>query len=280
MVTSVSQVIQTKLFKLLRKMKIGVIGAGFVGSAIINAHDQDTLVIRDPAKGFNTPLSDFYDCDAIFVSVPSPQTQSGECDTSILEEVIDSLSFYNYGPIISKVTAPPSVYTKLQAKSINLVFAPEFLVAAKANMDYLYGKFSMIGGKSFTCVEKAEQVIRRGQRFLQDVAYCTIEEAALAKYTINSFLSLKVAYLNQIYELANSLEINYNNVKDLIKLDATRLGNSHFDVPGPDTYFGFGGACFPKDTAALLFESQKHESELSILKEAIVYNKLLRDDPL
>lgn len=265
-------------------MKIGIFGLGFVGNAVLHAHTlcEDTIIACDPPKGIVTSPEELLDCEAIFVCVPSPQKEDGSCDVSILIEVLNQLKAINYrkGPIISKVTAPPAIYKQLQEQHENLVFAPEFLVAKTATQDYLRGEFLIVGGASLVYVEKAVRVISRGQKYLITVEQVSIEEAAMAKYTINSFLSLKVAYLNQIYDLCKKENIEYNNIKKLIKLDSLRLGNTHFDVPGPDTLRGFGGACFPKDTSAILYESDIFDSKLTILEEAIRYNKTLREDIL
>lgn len=266
-------------------MKIGIFGLGFVGNAVLHAHQNnlnDTIIACDPPKGIYTTPEELLDCEAIFVCVPSPQKADGSCDVSILVEVLNQLKAINYrkGPIISKVTAPPAIYKKLQEEHENLVFAPEFLVAKTANEDYLNGEFLIVGGASLVYVEKAVRVISRGQHNLIRIKQSSIEEAAMAKYIINSFLSLKVAYLNQIFDLCKAENIDYNNVKHLIKLDESRLGKTHYDVPGPDTFRGFGGACFPKDTAAILYESNIFDSKLSILEEAINYNKTLREDIL
>ena len=254
---------------------IGLIGCGFVGGAIKNAHDLYGIKINvyDLAKGYDTDFGVIKNCDYIFIAVPSPTSPSGECDTSILEETLERLEGSD-AVIISKVTAPPSVYKKLQQKYKNLVGVPEFLVAATAQQDYLDETFCIIGGDQYYC-KLAEQVIRLTQRNIQTVKYCKIEEASLTKYTINCFLALKVSFLNQINDYCQTTEINYNAIKELIKSD-DRLGNSHFDVPGPDGQRGFAGACFPKDTSALFYEGNSQNIDFSILNSAIQYNKTLR----
>ena len=186
--------------------------------------------------------------------MPSPTSENGECDTSILENVLDNLSGME-GVIISKVTAPPGVYSKLQVVHPNLVHAPEFLVAATANEDYINGYFAFIGGE-LEYAQKAEAIIRASQPSLRDVTYCTITEASLAKYTINSFLATKVVFMNQIYDLAQQLGVDYGALSNLLKSEK-RFGESHLRVPGPDGSRGFAGACFPKDTAALVYEAQR-----------------------
>ena len=72
-------------------MKVGIIGLGFVGSAVKSAYDNVNIqtVCNDPAKGINASHEEMSNTDAIFICVPSPQAADGSCDTSILEEVLN-----------------------------------------------------------------------------------------------------------------------------------------------------------------------------------------------
>jgi len=257
-------------------MKIGIIGLGFVGGAINHAYQLQniTIVAHDPAKNIEADKTELFSCDGIFVCVPSPSLDDGACDTSILESVLENLKDYK-GVIISKVTCPATVYAALQRKYSNLVHAPEFLVAATAKEDYVLGEFSIIGGKIDYC-EKAFLIIEKGQTKLNKKLFCTIEEASMIKYTINSFLATKVIFMNQIKDLCTSINADYANVVKGIKFDP-RLGTSHFDVPGPDGKYGFGGACFPKDTKALSYMASKLEKPFALLDKAIDINNKIRN---
>ena len=267
----------------IRKMitdKVGIIGLGFVGSAInssleMTMHSRLTLV--DPAKGYTDKIEDCVNCTGIFVCVPSPMGDDGSCDTSILESVLTQLKDVGYnGVIISKCTAPPDVYERLNAEYPNLVHAPEFLTAVNAVSDYENGSFAMIGGRVPAYQREAERIIRISQSLLgENVVYCSIGEAALAKYTINSFLATKVIFMNEIYNLSQKLGLRYEVVAAMYTMDP-RIGKSHTVVPGPDGAFGFGGACFPKDTAALLKIAEQHGSDMMVLDAAVKKNTLLR----
>lgn len=260
-------------------MKIGIIGLGFVGTAIKLAYAKTDveLVLIDPAKGYHHSYEDLMSTDAVFVSVPSPQSDDGSCDTSILENVLDKLWEMEYpNVIISKVTAPPSVYDMLQDKHLNLVHAPEFLTAVNANEDYANGTFLILGGKSFTHLQMAEDVIRIGQEKIKtDVHYCQIGEASMAKYVINCWLATKVIFMNEINNLALAHGYNYNNIRDAFILDK-RIGTSHTQVPGPDGEYGFGGYCFPKDTSALLHHAEGMNVDLTVLQTAVFKNNAIR----
>lgn len=258
-------------------VSIGIIGLGFVGNAIASAmRDQCRLVLVDidPHKNVNR-FDELFQCDAIFVCVPSPSKESGECDTSILENVLYNLKDFK-NVIISKTTAPPDVYRKLAALYPNLVHSPEFLTARNAMGDYLSGKFTIIGGNIKAYLHEANSIIRMGQRNIETTYYCKIEEAAFMKYVINSFLATKVVFMNEMATLANNLDIDWNMIRHLIALDSRRIGNSHTQVPGHDGHYGFGGMCFPKDTAALLKLSEKYNTNLNVLESAIKKNTLIR----
>lgn len=257
-------------------MKIGLIGLGFVGSSVKNAYDVAGIetVCLDPGKGIVNPIEKILDTDAIFVAVPSPKNADGSCDTTILENILADLKSYQ-GVIISKVTAPPDVYKHLIKLYPNLVHAPEFLVASTAQQDYLDSEFAIVGGNVDYC-KPALDIIKLGQTKISEYRFCSIEEASLSKYAINCFLSTKVIFMNQLKDIAEGSDADYNVIKDCIKLDK-RLGNSHFDVPGPDGSLGFGGACFPKDTSSLNFYSKSIDKHFTLLDKVIEINNEIKN---
>jgi UDPglucose 6-dehydrogenase len=262
------------------KTKIAIIGLGFVGNAIHRALDgwmsDDTIAVIDPAKGYNTRYDSIKDFDAAFVCVPSPQGADGTADVSILERVLQDLNDTDFkGVIISKVTAPPNVYQKLQESYPNLVHAPEFLTAANAEVDYLKGRFSIIGGAVTAYRNEAERIIRMTQASLNTVLHCSIQEAALAKYSINSFLATKVVFMNELASLADKLDCDWETIRKAVALDH-RIGTSHMQVPGPDGEYGFGGMCFPKDTSALMRCAEQAGVSMSVLDTAAKTNLIIR----
>lgn len=261
-------------------MKVGFIGLGFVGNAILQAYKDDfsiETICVDPAKGYQNTYKDLLATDGVFVCVPSPQGEDGSCDTSILESVLETLKNLDYhGVIISKVTAPPAVYTRLQEQYPNLVHAPEFLTAANAVRDYANSEFAIIGGKVAAYRNEAERIIKAGlmNRSI-DVMHCSIAEASLAKYTINCFLATKVTFMNEMHKLSEKLGCDYKKIAEMVKSDK-RIGTSHMQVPGPDGAFGFGGMCFPKDTSALLKYAEEAGAEMMVLNAAVRKNTFLR----
>lgn len=257
---------------------VGIIGLGFVGTAILESlkWELTEIIVIDPAKGFSNSYDDIKNCSAVFVCVPSPQNHDGSCDTSILESVLAELKNAEYnGVIISKCTAPPDTYIRLNDLYPNLVHSPEFLTAANASRDYKNGQFSIIGGKIAAYCREAERFIKWTQPSLMHIEHCEIGEAALAKYTINSFLATKVVFMNEIYEITKAAGLEYNTIAKLVSLDS-RFGKSHLQVPGQDDKLGFGGMCFPKDTSALLKYAENNNINLNVLNAAVKKNILLR----
>jgi UDPglucose 6-dehydrogenase len=261
------------------EVKIGIIGLGYVGSAILNSISDRfgmEIVIIDPDKGHTSTYNDLAGAEAVFVCVPTPRSDSGNCDTSILEDVLARLHNIRYtGVIISKCTAPPNVYQKLNEQYPNLVHVPEFLTAADAMRDYLNGSFGIIGGSIKAYMNEAERFTKISQQNLKTIVHCDIGEAALAKYAINSFLATKVVFMNELHKVAEAAGLDYNVIATMIKLDL-RIGDSHMRVPGPDGTFGFGGHCLPKDTEALLSLSKDLGVTMQVLETALKKNLLLR----
>jgi len=257
-------------------MKVGIVGVGFVGHAVKNAYDiaEVETVCIDFAKGYTATYEEIYTCDAVFVCVPSPVAADGSCDTSYLESVMLQLSRYT-GVIISKVTAPPAIYIKLQKEYPTLIHAPEFLRAVSADQDYLDGTIAILGGDPAQSAI-AKPIILKAQTKITKITYIPIGEASIVKYLENCFLATKVVFMNEIASLAKEAGLDYNIIKEAVQYDE-RQGTSHFDVPGPDGEYGFGGHCFPKDTSAMLKYAGDLGVDLSVLSQAVAKNKSIRN---
>ncbi len=256
--------------------KIGIIGHGFVGEAITqNIISTFTPIIIDPAKGYTATYYEIKkDCSAVFVCVPSPQGVDGSCDTSIVENVFNQLEGYT-GTIISKVTAPPEFYERWNCKLPNLVYVPEFLRAESSLMDFGNTEWIIVGGSVVAYQREAARILKEIQPSIKQVEYCGIGQAAFVKYSINSFLATKVVFMNELNQLAQNHNYDWKHLAYLIKIDR-RIGDSHCAVPGSDGQYGFGGACFPKDTEALLKYAEDRGINLNILHSAVKKNTLLR----
>ncbi len=101
--------------------------------------------------------------------------------------------------------------------------------------------------------------------------------AEMVKYLTNTFLSVKVSFANEIYQLCNKLNIDYDKVVEYATHDE-RLGNSHWSVPGHDGDFGFGGHCFPKDLSALISLTNELGTLNNVLNATKQTNDIVRND--
>jgi UDPglucose 6-dehydrogenase len=92
----------------------------------------------------------------------------------------------------------------------------------------------------------------------------------------NCMLAMKVIVNNELYELARALDLDWERLSNIAKTDS-RLGNTHWAVPGPDGFRGYGGACFPKDTSALDHLAKSQVIDMPMLSTAIKSNKRYRN---
>ena len=244
-------------------MKIGIVGQGFVGTAVKeglkNYYEIDTYDIKD--NNDSTYMNVLVlESDVIFVCVPTPMRKDGSCDTSIVESVvneIDEISYDDYviesghKTIVIKSTIPPGTTERLnkECKNISIVFIPEFLTEANFIEDFKNQDRIIIGGPRPASTKVRQLFYKVFPKAHIIKTSSTIAE--MVKYTTNTFLSTKVSFANEIKMICDKVGIDYDKVIEYATHD-DRLGHSHWSVPGPDGHLGFGGSCFPKDINALL----------------------------
>ena len=201
----------------------------------------------------------------------------GEQDLSILKSIYKELKqINNESLVILKSTVSPENLKDLNLK-YEFVYNPEFLREKTAEKDFIEGSLIIFGGKHSLC-KKASNFYNKYTNCIQEEHFFTdFVTASLVKYSINSFLASKVIFFNQLNDIfkKSGAEDNWENFINLVSKDA-RIGNSHMQVPGHDGRKGYGGACFPKDSAALLKFSKNLEVEFSLLKESININNEIR----
>jgi len=266
--------------------KIGVIGQGFVGTAVKegmkNYYDVRTFDINGNC---NEPSLDelISQVKETFLCLPTPMKKSGECDLSIVRKCLNSISniveFYQKENfiVIIKSTIPPGTTEQLnkEFKYLHIAFNPEFLTEANAVEDYKNQNRIIIGAER-PYSSRVKQIFAKAFPKVPIIkTSSTIAETI--KYVTNTFLSMKVSYANEIYKLCEGLNIDYDKVIEYARYD-DRLGNSHWSVPGPDGDFGFGGHCFPKDIAALQYVMKTLDIDSTMLDATIKKNEMVRTD--
>ena len=236
-------------------MKIGIVGQGFVGTAVRegfkNYFDVETFdIIKDSTCNSLLELSNL--SDVIFVCLPTPMEINGDCHLDIVENTLLGLDVIEKcKTIVVKSTIPPGTTRKWNKKFKNLqiVFNPEFLTEANSINDFKNQTRIIIGGP-----KRASSKIRRiFTKAFPKVKIIKTDStyAEMVKYVTNSFLATKVSFANEMYQICEGLDIDYDKVVEYVKYDE-RIGNTHLNVPGPDGDFGYGGHCFPKDIGALI----------------------------
>ncbi len=265
----------------MNKLKLGIVGKGFVGGSVAYGFDQNVeQIIVDPLHSQIT-LKECVDKkpSMIFICVPTPQGSDGDVDVTIARSVFKELDTLEYeGVVVIKSTITPNHLTSFtEDYNLHIVYNPEFLTEANAHWDFCNPPVQILGGDWKDCEKVERAYVRHSSVKIVPTFKTDIITASLLKYTINSFLATKVTFMNELHALhTNSgAESSWEQFTDMLKRD-TRIGDSHLQVPGPDGSFGFGGHCFPKDTSAFVHYSEKQNALLNLLEKAININKKVR----
>lgn len=269
--------------------KIACVGCGFVGSAVsagFNLLLGDKVDIREYDKYKDTESLETVvnHSDILFIALPTPMNEDGSCDISIIESVIEEVNSIAKRPksIIVKSTIPPGTTQKLQDKypKHTLIFSPEFLTEKRSFEDVLEQDRIFLGFTSnkehFARVDKLFQDFASAQKKPAIIVRVPSQQAEFLKYATNAFLATKIAFCNEIYDVCEAINVDYNSVRDLLKLDK-RIGSSHLSVPGPDGKRMFGGKCLPKDLNSLIFFARENGVDPLLLDTVWTKNIMLRE---
>lgn len=248
-------------------MNITIAGYGFVGKAHEMIFQQaGNINIVDP-KINNNRVYD-YKTDALVICVATPQSENGACEMSHVYDVLTDADKSIPILIKSTISLEGWQYIRENFPEHNLTFSPEFLREANYLNDIRNLDNILIGGDGVDFWQTIFKNVFTNLSF----TVASVEELILIKYFRNSFLATKVAFFNQIYDLCDKLNLNYDAVANGIGIDS-RITSSHTQVTEQR---GFGGHCFPKDTSAILHTANGVDYDLTILREAVEYNKNIR----
>ena len=237
---------------------IGIIGQGFVGTAVneglakhykIETYD----IVKDSTC---SSLEELYSkSNIIFLCLPTPMEKDGSCHLGIIEPVLKELNELGKTIVVVKSTIPPGTTEKWNKRytNIDIVFNPEFLTEANSIEDFKNQNRIIVGGPR-PATTKVARVFRKAFPKVPIIKTGSTY-AEMVKYVTNTFLATKVSFANEMYEICEYLDIDYDKVIEYAMHD-DRLGYSHWNVPGPDGDFGYGGHCFPKDVKALINVAQ------------------------
>ena len=277
-------------------MNIGIIGYGTVGKAVAKGFEKkaqlyiyDPLYRADSGERFCSSITEVYRaCEFSFICVPTPQKLKipddvyGEFDSTILDSCMEVIAQEKFSSskivVIASTVLPSKVKEYLETwPDMNIVISPELLTEKNAIQDFLNPDCRVIGGEPDH--SHALQKLYEDYSECQPckVGYCSAVNAAYIKYMRNTYLAIKVSMMNQFYDLFEQMDStdSWEDIAAILHYDS-RLGGSHYNVPGHDGDRGWGGKCLPKDSGALYHYAVGQDIEMTLLKAALEYNKKIR----
>jgi UDPglucose 6-dehydrogenase len=256
--------------KKLEKLKSGIV--------TIYEPGLDILFHRNIAKKrlqFSDDLkSSVLSSEIIFLCLPTPQGGDGSADLKQVFKVANDIGKIlkesgdnEFKIIVNKSTVPVGTcreVTKiLSGSGINnfeIVSNPEFLREGFAVDDFMKPDRIVVGAISQKVFEKLNELYEPFVRQGNPIYEMDPESSEVTKYAANSYLAMRITFMNELANFCEAVGANVDNVRKAIGSD-TRIGK-RFLFPG----IGYGGSCFPKDVRALIKTSDEHNSSMKILK--------------
>lgn len=246
-------------------MKIGIVGYGHVGKLMHKEIEE--AIIYDPMLNIGSK-EEINTCDSVYIAVPTPIGKDGKCDTSIVEGVLEWLD-------VDLVILRSTVYVGFtdyaaEKYGLTIVFQPEY-----------YGEtpnhpFSEPHSKNWICLGGTEKAIKLGletynsyKKIETKVISGPAKDMEMAKYMENSFLAAKVTFVNEMYDIAKSLGVNFEIAREAWLADP-RIGESHSKVFLDAR--GYSGKCLPKDIANIQRQAKENNVDSKLIDSIILKN--------
>jgi UDPglucose 6-dehydrogenase len=232
---------------------------------------------KDGRLKFTTDLEEgIKEAEVIFLALPTPPGEDGSADLKYILGVADHIGkvLDHYAVLVDKSTVPVGTAEKVHAKvaanakvDFDVVSNPEFLREGVAVEDFMKPDRVVVGTRS----ERAKAIMERLYAPLvrqgNPVIFMDERSAEMTKYAANSFLAMKITFMNEMANLCELAGADVDNVRKGIGTDS-RIGK-RFLFPG----IGYGGSCFPKDVQALGKTAQEYDYDFKILKSIMLVNE-------
>jgi UDPglucose 6-dehydrogenase len=255
--------------------KVDLLNAGRIPIMEVGLEEIVQRGIATESLSFTTNLKRGVEsAEFVFLCLATPQSENGSADLSILMSAVESISLLvkSGSVVITKSTVPIGTFSEIERvlnrSDVSVASNPEFVREGSAVLDFMQPDRIVIGSRD-------EGTSRRVASIYSELdAPVLITDPASAetiKHASNSFLAIKLSYINAIAIICEMYGADALDVAAGMGLDH-RIG-SEFLKPGP----GWGGSCFPKDTSALLFMANQKGYKFAILREAVAVNQVVQD---
>lgn len=252
-------------------------GQGVVGLATERllrfCSSVDRIEFDDPPKRIYADNWD--DADWNIICVPTPLSsldqQSLEIK-SVVDAVVNAQSRGFTGTYVIRSTLSLDTIGSFDWLGEKLIIWPEFVRADHWEQDAVNPKLMLFGGEDSVRFSNLFGMMPRTH-----MMHVSPRTAVLIKLAVNAFLATKVTFANQMHALCQEHGIDYALLEEAFKHES-RLGKTHWSVPGPDGQMGFGGACLPKDTAALMHELELAGLDVGFFRSLFDINNKVRND--
>ncbi|OGI27830.1 MAG: hypothetical protein A2359_04070 [Candidatus Moranbacteria bacterium RIFOXYB1_FULL_43_19] len=262
--------------------KIAIVGYGYVGKGVYNFFEgKFETIYFDPNVEGSASKEEVNKCDFAVVSVPTPMGDDGSCDLAIIRE---TLGWLDTPLILIKSTIPPGTTESLEKETgKKICFSPEYMGEGGYFVPYWKypdpkdmkkHSFQIIGGDR----ETASKIMDFFVRVMGPEArfhLTSSKTAELVKYMENAFIATKVTFCNEFYNIAETMGIEYKELRELWLLDE-RVGRM-FTAVFPDKR-GFEGKCLPKDVNAIAKASEKAGYDPKFVKAVLESNDRIRGE--
>ncbi len=256
-----------------RDNEVAIVGHGFVGNALHEVLNKGYVVaVYDKFKPELGTMEAVNSCKVAFLCVPTPMRDNKTCDLSAIKDVFGWL---RTPIVVIKSTVPVGTTAQLDSEYEpgTVIHNPEFLRERSAVEDMLNANRVILGGD-----KKASRQVAKVYRrvYDEDVQYVFTDSktSELIKYATNSYFATKVAFFNEIYDIAGSLGVDYDQLREYLLLEP-RVGRHHTQVTEER---GFGGTCLPKDINALIHTAAQVGYDSKLLKAVWDENCRVRDE--
>jgi UDPglucose 6-dehydrogenase len=261
-------------------MKIGIVGYGYVGKAMFNYFkDHYDVIFYDPYVNGSCSIKDINECHLAVVCVFTPSRENGECDVTIVDEVISWIE----SPLILIKSTVKVGTTEVLKKKYNkrIVFSPEYIGESTYDTGYFNFNKSMKNHSFYTFGGDRSDTREMVDIFMvisgptKTYKQTDATSAEIAKYMENAFFSTKLVFCYEFAEICKQYKVDYNEVRECWLLDP-RIGASHTsvfynkDVP-------FDGKCLPKDLKAIVQSSEEAGYKPEFLKSVLDNNERIKD---